>query len=175
MRQSIRQRIEDTLYRMETALGAIFFLAMFFAVTLQVFFRYVLHDPLVWPFEFSIYSYVFIIYLGGAMAARKRTHVAFDLITERMPARAQAALNALVHIFLIVVFALLIKPSIGYMDFVSGVRSSALGIPWSWVMAIFPLGMGLIILHLLLRTADDLRCVILGSGQDNSGEGGGPP
>ena len=171
----MRKRIEDTLYEVETALGALFFTAMFFAVTLQVFYRYVLHDPLVWPFEFSIYSYVFIIYLGGAMAARKQTHVAFDLLTERMPARAQAALNALVHIFLIVVFALLIYPSIGYMDFVSGVRSSALGLPWSWVMAIFPLGMGLIILHLALRTADDLRCVFSAGGQDNRAEGGGSP
>ena len=43
------------------------------------------------------------------------------------------------------------------MDFVSGVRSSALGLPWSWVIAIYPLGMGLIIIHLLVRVTDDLQ------------------
>ncbi len=170
MPHSIRQRIEDMLYRIETALGVLFFAAMFGAVILQVFYRYVLNDPLVWPFELSIYSYVFIIYLGGAMAARKRTHISFGLVAERMPARAQAALSALLHIFLIVIFALTIWPAIGYMDFVSGVRSSALGLPWSWVIAIFPLGMGLIILHLALRTADDVQELVYGP-QDAGGEG----
>ena len=153
----MRQRIEDMLYRIETALGVLFFAALFSAVTLQVFFRYVLNSPLVWPFEFSIYSYVFIVHIGGAMAARKQTHVAFGLLAQRLPARAQAALNAVLHIFLVVIFALTIGPAIGYMDFVSGVRSSALGIPWSWVIAIYPLGMVLIIVHLLVRVADDLQ------------------
>ena len=157
MRHSIRQKIEDILYRMETALGALFFAAMFSAVILQVFYRYVLNHPLVWPFELSIYCYVFIVYIGGAMAARKRTHIAFEMLAGLMPARAQAALNALLHIFLIVIFALTIWPAIGYMDFVSGVRSSALGIPWSWVIAIYPLGMGVIIIHLLFRVTDDLQ------------------
>ena len=158
----MRERIEDILYRMETALGALFFAAMFSAVILQVFYRYVLNDPLVWPFELSIYCYVFIIYLGGAMAARKQTHIAFGMLAGIMPARAQAALSALLHIFLIVIFALTIKPAIGYMDFVSGVRSSALGIPWSWVIAIFPLGMALIILHLALRTVDHVLGLVRG-------------
>ncbi len=97
----MRERIEDILYRMETALGVLFFTAMFSAVILQVFYRYVLNDPLVWPFELSIYCYVFIIYLGGAMAARKQTHIAFEMLAGIMPARAQAGLNALLHIFLI--------------------------------------------------------------------------
>ena len=166
----MRERIEDILYRIETALGVLFFTALFFAVILQVFYRYVLNDPLVWPFELSIYCYVFIIYIGGAMAARKQTHIAFNMLAGLMPARAQAALNALLHIFLIVIFALLIKPAIGYMDFVSGVRSSALGIPWSWVIAIFPLGMGLIIVHLLLRTADDVLGLVRGC-SNAGGEG----
>ena len=155
----MRDRIEEMLYRMETALGVLFFAALFSAVTLQVFFRYVLNSPLVWPFEFSIYCYVFIVYIGGAMAARKQTHVAFGLLAQRLPARAQAALSAVLHIFLVVIFALTIRPSFGYMDFVSGVRSSALGIPWSWVIAIYPLGMGLIILHLLVRVMDDLQAL----------------
>ncbi len=166
----MRDRIEDMLYRMETALGVLFFTALFFAVILQVFYRYVLNDPLVWPFELSIYCYVFIIYLGGAMAARKQTHIAFEMLAGIMPARAQAGLNALLHIFLIVIFALLLRPAIGYMDFVSGVRSSALGIPWSWVMAIFPLGMGLIILHLALRTVDDVLGLVRGC-SNAGGEG----
>ena len=84
--------VEDILYRIESALGALFFMAMFGAVSVQVFSRYVLNRPLVWPFEFSIYCYVFIIYLGGAMAARRGTHVAFDLVYARLEGRPRAAL-----------------------------------------------------------------------------------
>jgi TRAP-type C4-dicarboxylate transport system permease small subunit len=173
MLKSRRERIEDMIIRVETALGALVFAALFGAVTIQVFYRYVLHSPLVWPFEFSIYCYIAIVYLGGAMAARRGSHVSFDLVSGRLPGRVRMAVAAVLHVFLIVVFALTIWPAIGYMNFIGHVRSTALGIPWAWVIALYPAGMALVILHLMVRVWDDVRGIVYVDAGD-AGEPGEP-
>lgn len=131
-----------------SALGAIFFIVMFGSVAAQVFWRYVLHDPLIWPIELSVYCYIYIIYLGSAMATRRKSHVRFDLISERLSPRARAITHIIFNLLIILVILRIMPPTLSYIKFIGGVRSSALQIPWSWVLASFPLGMGLIVIHL---------------------------
>ena len=138
----------EILVKLETAMGVLFFLGMFGAVCIQIFWRYVLQSPLVWPFEFSIYCYIYIIYIGAAISTRKGSHVAFDIFHTRLPRSAQLITNILSSSFLIIIFALTLKPSLDYISFVSNIRSTALDIPWSWVLVVYPIGMGLIMIHL---------------------------
>jgi C4-dicarboxylate transporter DctQ subunit len=148
------------LSQIETALGVLFFIGMFGAICTQIFWRYILRAPLVWPFEFSIYCYIYIIYLGAAISTRKGTHVAFDILHSHMPRTARLISNILTSLFLIIIFALTIQPSLDYIAFVGNIRSTALDIPWGWVLIIYPIGMGLIILHLathLWQSAMELR------------------
>lgn len=131
-----------------SALGAIFFIVMFGAVTAQVFWRYALHDPLIWPMELSVYCYIYIVYLGSAMATRRQSHVRFDLISERMSPRARAISQIVFNLLIIAIILRIMPPTLSYIKFIGDVRSSALQIPWSWVLASFPLGMGLMVFHL---------------------------
>lgn len=62
-------------------------LVMFVAIIVQVFFRY-LFTPLIWPFELSIFMYICLIYLGAALAARRDSHVAFDVLFNALPVEA---------------------------------------------------------------------------------------
>lgn len=68
------------------------FTAMFFCVAGQVFFRYVLGDPLVWSDELARYLLVWCAFLGWVIAARRRSHLGVSMWRERMPARAQGLL-----------------------------------------------------------------------------------
>ncbi|NIW57887.1 MAG: TRAP transporter small permease subunit, partial [Nitrospinaceae bacterium] len=79
--------MKNFLKGLEAVAGAVFFLGMFGAISIQIFARYVLQHPLVWPFELSIYCFIYMIYIGAGIAARKRSHVSFDLIYNRFPAR----------------------------------------------------------------------------------------
>jgi len=151
----MKKSAEELAGIMETWLGAVAFISMFFAIVLQVLFRYVLGDPLVWPFEFSVYCYIYVIYIGAVMAARRQTHVAFGLIFESLPERTRLALSVITNLFICVIFLATIPSSMAYIKMVGGVPSTSLAIPWGVVLAAFPLGMGLMALTLGLRAYRD--------------------
>ena len=153
----MKRSLGGVLDTLETWLGATVFAAMFGAILLQVFFRYVLGDPLVWPFEFSVYCYIYIIYIGSVMATKNDTHVSFGIVFDRFPERVRLITGVVTNLFIAIVFLSLIPSSIGYIRLVGGVPSSALGIPWGVVLAAFPFGMGLMALTLVLRAADNAR------------------
>jgi len=158
----MKMRLHEILAFLEDALGVLFFIVMFGAISVQVFFRYVLGHPLVWPFELSIYCFVFVTYVGAAIAARRDTHVAFDVIHSRFPRNIRLATGIAANVFIIAVLVSLLPASLSYMKFVAGVKSSALGIPWTWLLASFPAGMGLVVLHLAARTIMQARELIKG-------------
>lgn len=155
-------RPRKTLAFLEDSLGVLFFLVMFGAISIQVFFRYVLGHPLIWPFELSVYCFVFVTYTGAAIAARRDTHVAFDVIHSRFPRKIRLITGIAANIFIIAMLTALLPASLSYMKFVAGVKSSALGIPWTWLLAAFPAGLGLIVLHLTVRTLGQARELLKG-------------
>ena len=55
----------------EVYLAVIIFSALIMSIFLEVFFRYVLNNPSPELFELSIYCFVWVIYLGGALATRR--------------------------------------------------------------------------------------------------------
>jgi len=144
--------MKKLLERIEAAAGIVFFLGMFAAITIQIFARYVLKHPLVWPFEFSIYCFIYMTYIGAAIAARRQSHVAFDLVYSRFSPRAQAVSTIVTNVYIIGIIAYVMPSSIEYIGFIGNVRSSALQIPWAVVLSAFPLGMGLVALHLGIQT-----------------------
>jgi TRAP-type C4-dicarboxylate transport system permease small subunit len=75
------------------ALAVVLFLAMFAAILAQVFMRYVLNAPLVWTDELAQYLFVWVAFLGWALAARRRAHIAITMVTDRLPAPARLALQ----------------------------------------------------------------------------------
>ncbi|MCK4241833.1 MAG: TRAP transporter small permease subunit, partial [Candidatus Atribacteria bacterium] len=48
------------------------------AIVIQVFYRYFLNISLEWPFELSIYAYIWTLYLGAAWGVREGHHVKFN-------------------------------------------------------------------------------------------------
>ena len=80
---------------------------MIVTVCLQVFFRYVLEQPLSWSEELARYAFVWLSFLGAAMALGKRLHFGVDYFVNKLPSRFSAGLevgtNLLILIFVLVV------------------------------------------------------------------------
>ena len=70
------------------------FSGMFACVLAQVIFRYFLNDPLTWSDELARYLFVWCAFLGGVIAARRRSHLAITMMQSRLSARPRAALVA---------------------------------------------------------------------------------
>jgi len=80
------------------ALAIAAFSGILLCVLLQVFFRYVLNDPLTWSEELARYLFIWCAFLGWIVASRKRSHLAMTFVVDEMPPRAQAAIGAAIEI-----------------------------------------------------------------------------
>lgn len=74
----------------------------------QVFWRWVLRDPIIWSEELIQLTYVWICYLGWAIAERKDSHIRITAILNMLPRGAQKWLQALCHVLCIVFSALMV-------------------------------------------------------------------
>lgn len=72
-------------------LAAALLMAFTLIILVDVVFRYWLKIPLNWPAESSVLLFQWSVFLGAALAARRRMHFALDLVVNRMPPRAQRA------------------------------------------------------------------------------------
>ena len=75
------------------AVAVALFAAMFGAIIVQIVLRYVFNAPLVWTDEFASYLFVWISFLGFAMATRKRVHIGIGVVADRLPARGRRMLH----------------------------------------------------------------------------------
>jgi TRAP-type C4-dicarboxylate transport system permease small subunit len=82
------------------------FVALSFA---QVILRYGFGQPLTWSEEVSRYLFVWVVFLGGGVAARYRGHIVLDFLVSVLPPRIRRVLAILMGILslatLVVIFA----------------------------------------------------------------------
>jgi TRAP-type C4-dicarboxylate transport system permease small subunit len=131
----------------EVYLAVVIFSALILSIFSEVFMRFVMNNPSPELFELSIYCFVWVIYLGGALATRYNQHVRFDLIYRALPEKAQRVLEiafmALTNGVLLVLFV----PSIRYTIQMYPIKASALRVPWTFLLMVFPIFLALVLIH----------------------------
>ncbi len=117
---------------------------------LQVVMRYFFASPLAWSEELARYLFVWLTFLGAALAFRLRAHIAVDVVTELLnrrgsvlPARVlNGAIQGIVLIFLIAI----LLGGINLVQQTSGQVTPGLRIPMAWVYLAIPVGSLIMIL-----------------------------
>jgi len=141
---------------LEETCGVAALAVMFVAIIVQVFFRY-LFTPLVWPFELSIFMYICLIYLGAALAARRDSHVAFDVLFNALPVGAQRILSASLRLFGAAVLVGLLPAGLQLMIQSHTIKSASLRIPWSFLVLVYLISILLMAGHLAAAALRDWR------------------
>lgn len=62
-----------------------FMIAMFSFFLLQIFFRYILNQPLSWTVEACVLAYIWVVFWGGAFLIKHEDHVSFSMFHDAMP------------------------------------------------------------------------------------------
>lgn len=127
--QFLLRRAEDVMVLLAVA--------MFSAFIVQIFTRYVLNDPVAWPHEVIVITWLWLIFWGAAFFLADRDQVKFDVVYGSMPDRIRRGF-ALVVALAFVGFFLLSAPAT--WDFVSfkGIRGTDhFRIPLSWVFSVY--------------------------------------
>ncbi len=101
----------------ELYIPMIAFIVLFLLFIVNIFFRYVLNNPLTWPPEMIVTGFLWLVMFSAAYVRRKGTHVKFTLVYERLSPRLQALNRILVNIVIAVVFVIAIPATIDWVQF----------------------------------------------------------
>lgn len=112
-------------------------ITLFAVFVIQVFCRYILNNPQTWTMEASLVCFVWLVLFGASFCARKKTHVTFKLIYDKLSNTKKHILSIAGNIIIIFAFAILIKPSYDYIKFMSFQSTYVLKLSFSLVYAPF--------------------------------------
>ena len=156
------EKFEKTLEKGEEILSLAIFLLMLVTVTLQVFWRYVLSNPLQYTDEVSRLTLVWITFLGGAIAYYKGSHVRVDFFLEKtLPASVRPYFYLSIHVAVIFFLAILGKEGVELTRQMSGLKSSGAGLPLELLYISSVVGPCLIMIHAILKAIVMIRRLIL--------------
>jgi len=116
------------------------------------------HHPLNWTSDLATCLFAWACFLCADVAWRKDGLMSVEILTDRLPARAQRLLTVVNH-WLIAAFMSLVMGSGIWLSWVSRARSFQ-GIPeisYSWVTASLAVGGGLLLLTTTLKIGDLAR------------------
>lgn len=119
------------------------------AVGANVFGRFVLNQSLAWSDELSRFLFIWVIFLGAALAHLHKEHIAVNVLVERTPrALVRPLVIAQELVVLAVVLALLVSAREVFAT--QPGTSALLGVPLAWINISVPFCatfMGLVTLH----------------------------
>lgn len=143
--------------RFEEGVTFCFFAAMCLFVTVQLFFRFVLNHPLMFPEEISRYAYVWITFVGLSLATKTREHIRVDAGVGLLPQAWRRGAGALVDVVSLAILLWLAYLGVRFMLFSRMSISPALEIPLNFVYAAFPVGCLLAAIRLFIQLVAGLR------------------
>lgn len=142
------KRTLDILFeRLAIFVSASTLLVALFSMAIQVIYRYVFNDSLVWSEEVARYALIWSAMIGAAVAYRRGDHAAVVSLVARLPAALQVITARAVHLTVFGFSAALTWYGwqLTMRNFERNQLSSALEIDIAWVNLAIPVG-GLLIM-----------------------------
>ncbi|SMY06307.1 TRAP transporter small permease [Flavimaricola marinus] len=121
------------LKRGADAVGVLLFLAAFSGFIIQVFWRYVLNDPLAWTEEVVMICFIWTVFWAAAFMVPVREHVSFDVVYDVVGAQTKRSFTAISLSAIVVAFVWLVPYTWDYLDFLTRKKSPVLRIQMHWI------------------------------------------
>ena len=134
----------------ENILIGVLLAATVLTILAQVFFRYVLSQPLSWSTEVATGLLLYIAFIGFAIGVRDNAHVALNLFERRLGDRGRRAVQIIELVALGGVLLALGIGTVQYMAEQSDVTTPA-GLPLWLILLAIPMGATLGILHAVVQ------------------------
>lgn len=129
-------------------------------VSAEVVCRYFLHSPIIWSFEITEWTLLFICFLGTAWLLKKEGHVKVELLTDRLKLKTQAIFGIISSVLGVVICLFFVSYGllVAVDYFQRGVYDpTVLELP-KWVLASgVPFGGFLLLIQFLRRTYKYIR------------------
>lgn len=113
----------------------------------QVVWRWILRDPIVWSEELIQLMYVWVCYLGWAIAERKDSHIRITTVLNALPKSGQKWIQAFCHVLCIVFSALMVWFGFRLVGMGAGRTAVSIKISYAVVYFMGPLSNFIIIFY----------------------------
>lgn len=137
------------LLGLDNWLAGSIFVVLVVITFLGVIMRYVFNDPFVWQEEVQLALFLAMIFLGAGAAFRSGAHVAIDVLTSRLPMKAQKVIEAVGAVIVVFVLAYFMvqgtRMAVGFAE--HGRTTNLLDIPRALIYSVIPIGMALMIIN----------------------------
>lgn len=145
------------LANIEEIIGGILFIIMLIILSVQIFSRLILDQPLTWSEALAKFIFIYVGYLAVSIGIKENGHVYIDYFVQKMPKVIQKSLNYFFQF--VILIALLLMAYIGYEMALRKVPVNivALGISYVYMYSALPLLSLLMIYRLLERNFQDWR------------------
>lgn len=111
-------------------MGGMFVIILALTVA-QVIFRYVLNDALSWSAELTKITFVWMTFIGSAVAINRSRHMQIDIFVNNMPPRFRNILNILIYSGMIVFLSVMTFYGVEVAEKAGRTITGALGWPRS--------------------------------------------
>ncbi len=163
--------IGDAVARVvELALAAL--LAVMTAlVVLQVFFRYVLNNPLAWPEEAARLAMIWLAFLGASVALWRRRHIRIEGLVESLPPALGLLVQRGIDSAVLLLLAVLATQSWNLVLATRRQSTAALGLPVSYAYySAILIGTALMVAYQVMMIVRDWRGGTTPAQPQSSGE-----
>lgn len=131
------RRLRAWLWGGAEGVAAALLAAMFVAFVVQVFFRYVVNDPLGWTLEACLTLWLWSVFWGGAFLLKPHEQVSFDMLYEACGPRTRRVFALISSVAIVVAFAVSLPATVSFIRFYSIKDSATLGIRMDYVFSIY--------------------------------------
>jgi TRAP-type C4-dicarboxylate transport system permease small subunit len=148
------RRVDDAIARVEDLFIILAHGGVAGLVILAVVLRYAFNDPLTWGEELIVALFTWMVFVGAAAAVRSQMHIRIDVMA---PVFANPKMNGLNVVTLVIGIVIIVTMVWGCYDQVMQelvVESPMLGISKAWFAAAMPVGLVLMLIHVLRAWMD---------------------
>lgn len=137
-RGQLRRRLSRHLEILIEVLGGLLLVALVLCICVSVFDRYVLKAGTGWAGEATEIIFVWLSFVGYAIALRRRLNVALEIATTRMRAKLQRYIRLLQDLCVLAFVGLFTQQSFATVRFAAMERLPGLHISMVWLYAAVP-------------------------------------
>ncbi len=137
--------VNRLLQKIELVIGTVLTAGILIQVLINIIFRYLLNNPIMWSDEVSAFALIWITFLGIPYLFSKGDHVALLLLQNTMSEKARRITNIIMQAVVIVSMGLLIPGCLKNIPFLS--RSPALMLSFKYIYIIMPISYVLVMYH----------------------------
>ena len=131
--------------------------AMFVAFILQIFFRYIVNQPLSWTLEACLLTWLWLVFWGAAFQLRDKDNVRFDILYSAAGPGGRRVFGIISAVAIVIGFVSASPATYDFVSFMAIESSSSLGIRLDWVFAVYLIFMGGVIVRYTWRTVALIR------------------